>query len=330
MPRGILAVLFCALALTLPTGCPPDQGGENPPSDFRSAMRSFVQSISAKARETSPGFAIVPQNGLELLSLSEEPNGPPAADYIGAVSAVGREDVFYGYTSDDAPTPKTDREYLVSWLEAARLDHLTALVTDYCSTKGHVDDAYAQGDAIGCLTFAADHRELDDIPAYPARPVNENHLDIHTVSEARNFLYLINPSSFSSRSAFLGALRATDFDLLILDNEYDGVPLSKDEVASLKTKQRGGARLVIAYMSIGEAEDYRWYWQASWRNDPPAWLEKPNPDWPGNYKVRYWDPGWQEIIMGAGDSYLGRLLNAGFDGAYLDIIDAFEYFENGS
>ena len=101
----------------------------------------------------------------------------------------------------------------------------------------------------------------------------------------------------------------------------------KEEVERLKHKANGGKRLVICYMSIGEAEDYRYYWQSEWKRDKPAWLARENPEWRGNYKVRYWDPAWQEIICGAGDSYLNRILAAGFDGVYLDIIDAFEYFE---
>jgi cysteinyl-tRNA synthetase len=36
---------------------------------------------------------------------------------------------------------------------------------------------------------------------------------------------------------------------------------------------------------------------------------------------------WQDIIFGDADGYLDRIMNAGFDGVYLDIIDAFEYFE---
>jgi cysteinyl-tRNA synthetase len=51
-------------------------------------------------------------------------------------------------------------------------------------------------------------------------------------------------------------------------------------------------------------------------------LDQENPDWTGNYKVHYWDPGWQTIVF----SYTDRLLDAGFDGAYLDIIDAYEYY----
>ena len=86
-------------------------------------------------------------------------------------------------------------------------------------------------------------------------------------------------------------------------------------------------------MSIGEAENYRWYWQKSWdanRNGKPdagapAWLGPSNPDWPGNYKVRYWDAGWQEIVY----AYVDKVLNAGYDGVYLDIVDAYQYWEPG-
>lgn len=84
---------------------------------------------------------------------------------------------------------------------------------------------------------------------------------------------------------------------------------------------------MIAYMSIGEAEDYRYYWQTEWEINPPSWLAEENPNWPGNYKVRYWDLAWQEIIYGNDNSYLKKILDAGFDGVYLDIIDTFEYFE---
>jgi len=85
---------------------------------------------------------------------------------------------------------------------------------------------------------------------------------------------------------------------------------------------------VLSYMSIGEAEDYRYYWQPTWNTSKPEWLESENPDWPGNFKVKYWYKSWQEIIYGNNGSYLKKIIDAGYDGVYLDIIDAFEYFEN--
>ena len=81
-------------------------------------------------------------------------------------------------------------------------------------------------------------------------------------------------------------------------------------------------------MSIGEAEDYRYYWQSEWNSNPPSWLDNEDPNWPGNYFVQYWNESWQNIIFGSDESYLDKIINTGFDGVYLDIIDAFEYFEN--
>ena len=36
----------------------------------------------------------------------------------------------------------------------------------------------------------------------------------------------------------------------------------------------------------------------------------------------------KQYIFGTDDSYTQHLLNIGFDGAYLDIIEGFEYFED--
>ena len=73
--------------------------------------------------------------------------------------------------------------------------------------------------------------------------------------------------------------------------------------------------------------EYRYYWQPSWKHRKPLWLAAENPEWKGNYKVKYWSAQWKRIIYGGAGSYVDRIIAAGFDGVYLDIIDAFEYFE---
>jgi cysteinyl-tRNA synthetase len=133
----------------------------------------------------------------------------------------------------------------------------------------------------------------------------------------------------------LVAIGKTKFDLVIMDYSRDGSDerrFTAAEISALKTSP-GGPKTVLSYMSIGEAEDYRWYWQRSWdanrdgRPDAgaPAWPGRSNPDWPGNYKVRYWDPAWQQIVY----DYVDKVLAAGYDGVYLDIVDAYEYWEPG-
>jgi cysteinyl-tRNA synthetase len=81
-------------------------------------------------------------------------------------------------------------------------------------------------------------------------------------------------------------------------------------------------------MSIGEAENYRFYWEDTWNSNSPDWLVEENPSWEGNFKVEYWNDHWKEIISRDETSYLNKIINAGFDGVYLDIIDGFQYFED--
>ena len=122
----------------------------------------------------------------------------------------------------------------------------------------------------------------------------------------------------------LNELIASPFDLLVIDYSRDGSDserFTQDEIEILKNSRNGG-RLVLAYLSIGEAESYRYYWRESWKSERPSWLDRENPDWDENFKVRYWDSEWHKIIFG----YLDKILAAGFDGVYLDIIDAYEYF----
>jgi len=129
------------------------------------------------------------------------------------------------------------------------------------------------------------------------------------------------------------------FDLVITDyseNGHEDTRFTPAQIEWLKHSP-GGPKRVLAYMSIGEAETYRWYWQKAWDADldgvpdkgAPSWLGRSNPDWLDNYKVRYWDPDWQRIIYGTPDSYLDKIIADGYDGVYLDIIDAYEYWGPG-
>jgi cysteinyl-tRNA synthetase len=295
--------------------------------DYRQEMRDFVQRISAYAKAVDPDFIIIPQNGQELMTQDGSPDGALSMPYLAAIDGVGREDLFYGYEEDNVPTPKPEREYMTGFLDLAEENAIQVLTIDYCCDRAFIDSSYTQNHIRGYISFAANRRGLDTIPPYPVTPYNSNSQDVRSLDEAKNFLYLINPGRFSTREALLDAIRGTNYDLVLIDLFFDNTALTNDEISSLKIKQNGGTRLVICYMSIGEAEDYRYYWQEGWNTAPPVWLAEENPGWRGNYKVRYWDHEWQNLIVGDAGSYLGKILTAGFDGAYLDLIDAFEYFE---
>ena len=131
---------------------------------------------------------------------------------------------------------------------------------------------------------------------------------------------------YQLQNAAPAELAASRYDVLVMDYSRDGADAgayTPGEIQSIKNQ----GKIVLAYLSIREAEDYRFYWRASWQpgNPPgvygkPVWLGPANPEWPGNYKVLYWYAGWWTTAL---KPYLDRLLAAGFDGVYLDIIDAY-------
>lgn len=117
-------------------------------------------------------------------------------------------------------------------------------------------------------------------------------------------------------------------DVKVVDPTEDGrKPWNRSAVDMLRGLNKSH---VLAYLSIGEAEDYRAYWDRRWTDTrlptpaAPNWLSKENPEWKGNYKVQYWDPEWQRIVF----RQLDEIVHQGFDGVYLDIIDAYEYWED--
>jgi cysteinyl-tRNA synthetase len=148
-----------------------------------------------------------------------------------------------------------------------------------------------------------------------------------------SFAYVLQADRLhKDRRKAVELLRSCKRDLLILDHTYDGSAEAKWTAKEIRyIRACRPLRKIVSYISIGEAENYRTYWEKDWdanhdgRPGPsaPDYLLKVNPDWEGNYKVRYWDKRWQGLIM----DYVDEIIELGFDGLYLDIVDGFEFFE---
>src|SRR5574344_433303 len=333
-------------------------------TDYRKAMREFIISLSQYGKSQKKGFLVIPQNGQEVAWSADAftgeytiPSAMPDSAYIAAIDGTGREDTFYGYDSDGAATSNNVTCYFTGLCDIYKLSGKKVLSIDYCkvssgsstntaATKTAIEDSCKKNNTSGYICYPSLDRNLGTIPTSASFgtngcfPYNSNSNNITALSDAKNFLYVLqnNYSAYSDqdqiitsctgKTEFLAALAATDYDIIVMDAYYsESEPFTAAEISSLKTKACGGTRLVISYMSIGEAEDYRWYWQNSWKTGAPSFLAQENPDWAGNYKVKYWDSDWQNIIYGNDNSYLKKIIDAGFDGVYLDIVDAFEYFE---
>jgi cysteinyl-tRNA synthetase, unknown class len=124
-------------------------------------------------------------------------------------------------------------------------------------------------------------------------------------------------------------IAASPFDVVVIDSEHhegggwkDGRPMSRAEIEKMQKKPDGSRRLVIAYFSIGEAENYRKYWRDEWNKKRPGWIGKESKEWKNNFYVQYWEPTWQDIVL----KFAEQVIDSGFDGFYIDRADAYYNF----
>jgi len=127
----------------------------------------------------------------------------------------------------------------------------------------------------------------------------------------KSFAYVID-------GAQINEIADAHFDACIIDYSQDGSEAGKYSTQQIKLLKDNDI-LPVAYLSIGEAEDYRFYWNNSWTNDPPDWLGDENPNWEGNYTVQFWDEAWQDIIF----DYIDKILEQGFEAIMLDKVDIY-------
>jgi cysteinyl-tRNA synthetase len=301
----------------------------NPTDSFyRQEMRQFIIDLSQYSKSVKPKFKIIPQNGIQLCTIDGEITSVPSQNYLNAIDGISQEGLFYGYGNDDTATPDTISTNFKSYLNISKNQGKPILITDYCTTVANVSNSYFENDHSGYVSFSADQRFLTTIPTFPNPIFHQNNSVVNSLSNVKNFMLLLNFENFSSKTDFINAITATNYDLVVMDLYFrNRTEFTISEINQIRNKANGGKRLVFSYVSIGEAEDYRYYWQPNWNITPPSWLDAENPNWPGNYKVRYWEPEWQQIIYGNDTSYMKKIINADFDGVYLDLVDSFWFYE---
>ncbi len=304
--------------------------------DPREEMRRFVQSIRGFSRRYARNFLIITQNGLDLLAKiddTDDTRKSPARTYMGSIDGVLQEGLFYGIPEFDVATATERREVLLGFTELAKANGLKVMVVDYGVSPQTIRESQRLNAARGHLSILAQARgpELNQLPAYLKRPPGENPNSIVTLADVRNFVYLRDSATFGRQDQFALKLHQTNFDLIVVDVFHRvAEPLTKRAVATLKFKKIGARRLVLAYLNIGAAASYRYYWKPYWREGSPLWINAPYPGNPDQYYVEYWSPEWQQIITGDTDSYIYGIINQGFDGVVLDGVEAFRFFEGGT
>lgn len=181
--------------------------------------------------------------------------------------------------------------------------------------------------------------------------VDDSQTDDNTpvLSDVRFWAYQIQGIS---ESGAVDQLVNSRYDLLVVeptrtdwssDDKYFDTRAMVDRIKNSAAHDGTHRKLVIAYIDIGEAENWRWYWTWSKEWEPgnprpadwPDFILTHDPDgWEGNYPVAYWDPRWKDIIItgnnqdsspyGDYTSVIDEAIKDGFDGIYLDWVEGFE------
>ena len=133
-------------------------------------------------------------------------------------------------------------------------------------------------------------------------------------------------------------LAASYYDMLVIEptrSDKDSMDFDTQGAVSQLHASSGAnleSKIVVAYIDIGEAEDWRWYWEENWTAPTettigvPDFLISIDPDgWEGNYPVAFWDDRWKDLILYDSESSIQQILDDGFDGIYMDWIEAYEH-----
>ncbi|HVH44365.1 MAG TPA: endo alpha-1,4 polygalactosaminidase [Labilithrix sp.] len=175
------------------------------------------------------------------------------------------------------------------------------------------------------------------VPARPA-PARRTTMPLEKV---RYWAYQIQDLGKPGR---IDALAQQQYDMLVLEptrtdwshpsaKAFD----TRGMVERLKASSASDAahtKLVLAYVDVGQAESWRWYW--TWAAQPPPFVVGADPDgWSDCWVVAYWSPEWRRILLGASSdrelmasapwaSILDEVIADGFDGIYLDWVEAYD------
>ena len=149
-------------------------------------------------------------------------------------------------------------------------------------------------------------------------------------SSPDNPLLKVDNWGYQLQSLDARAFAGLHYDLVVMDYSRSGEKgsaFTPAELEQFRRKPNGDRRILLSYLSVGEAETYRYYWRPAWTAKRPSWIGRENRTWTGNFTVEYWNEEWRRIIFEAADSYLQRIVEAGFDGVYLDRVDIYGELE---
>lgn len=119
----------------------------------------------------------------------------------------------------------------------------------------------------------------------------------------------------------LSEIEKSNFELAVIDYSSTGTDENKFTREQIdQTRNTGCTKRMVALINIGQAENYRFYWQPSWQQTLPDFIAAQDQTNTSSYFVKFWDPSWQQIVY----QHIDRAISQGFDGIYLTHIDVYK------
>lgn len=106
-------------------------------------------------------------------------------------------------------------------------------------------------------------------------------------------------------------LLSTGAEMMVLDPDA----YNEEEIKALNS---AGIK-ILAYLSVGEAEKYRRHFSKLEGTDL---IIQENPLWSENFQIKFWEPLWKSLLI----NYSKEILNKGFKGLFVDVVDAWQNF----
>ncbi|MSO85096.1 MAG: hypothetical protein EXR02_05620 [Rhodospirillales bacterium] len=303
--------------------------------DLREEMRRFVQASAAFVRGQRADFAVVAEGGVELLVKADEADRlktAPARAFMEALDGIVVPGLFFDDPAKPGEEPKPEKlERRLALIENARAHRLKVMVVDFVRGAEDAEEAIRRATEIGIIPFPALQPidQINALPRFPARPYRENGESIVSFPGVRNFMIVNDSRPFGREDEFALKVHGTNFDAVIVNVFHGRLPLSRQAVETLKYKNLGSRRLVLARVDIASISTGGFFWKPNWREGNPNFIDAPMAGEPDRHWVQYWRPNWQRLVTGNADPYLFGVIAQGFDGVVLAGLDASRHFEGG-
>jgi len=299
---------------------------ENEVPGIAEQMQNFVINIAGYARNYDDSFIVIAQNGEELAFNNADTSGGLGnicTAYTDVVNAFSAEEVHYSGTLNLNYYRRNILLLLGSSIELSL--NKTVMVSDYLLNNEDWFNAAYLSSEFGLLNYIrmAGNYNYSRIPDIGTG----NIMDVNNIDGVSNYLCLLDTDNFADPGEMIDSISASNYDLVVIDLFFNDHMLTPEDLAKIRNKQNGSKRLIIGYVSIGTAENYRYYWQSSWTENLPEWIIKPHETHSDEYWVDFRNKDWENIIYGNDDSYIKKIVDAGFDGVLLDHLGVYKQIE---